>query len=186
MVEVDSTGNILRSYGSGHGSGAGQLDLPCHVTFDHLGRVIIADYNNSRIVRLDWSTDGGVASRDQVLMTWPSAGSTVKEPRRICFVKTSNVANSSGNLVGGRILASSSKGNIAASAAMSVTRSGSPLQSPSSPSRGMFGSPSRGSLAGGVVGRTPTGAIGRAGEEIEYGRLLVGLGGAVDVYIVCS
>jgi len=49
---VDITGRALYSYGAQAGSGAGRLDLPCHLTVDNEEFVFVADSSNKRIVLL--------------------------------------------------------------------------------------------------------------------------------------
>lgn len=147
MVEVSAEGALLRSWGEGRGASPRQLDLPCHIALDPRGRVIVADYNNARVLFLDPSL-----VRGRVALSW--AADNIKEPRRVFFAPP-------GGLPGGP----GSQGGVRLSF-------GSPSKSLASPSKG-----SRNSGAG-----SP--GVGVVNGVKEFGRLLVGLGGAVDVYTV--
>jgi len=114
VVEVSITGVALRSYGSGRGSGTGQLDLPCHIAMDHLGRIHIADYNNCRVVRLDSTLCTTPSFRECILASW-TQNDSAREPRRVCFVKSQSFAKTPGGGAASKtvrqISASPSKGS---------------------------------------------------------------------------
>jgi len=49
---VDTSGRIIQCYGGAKGSGVGQLNGPRHLAVDGHGNVLVADYNNKRVVLL--------------------------------------------------------------------------------------------------------------------------------------
>jgi len=90
VVELNKEGQILKQFGDVKGSGPCQLDLPSHLTLDQCGRVIVADYNNSRVVIIESTLS---AAMSKVLMSWSL--DSIKEPRRVCFVASSLSSSSS-------------------------------------------------------------------------------------------
>ena len=54
---IDSNGRMQKSYGGGEGSGTGQMNLPCYLAIDRNGSILIADYNNNRIIQLNASLE---------------------------------------------------------------------------------------------------------------------------------
>ena len=50
---VNSTGRVTRCYGGPPGSAAGQLNVPIHLAVDEKRNVLVADYNNERVLLLD-------------------------------------------------------------------------------------------------------------------------------------
>ena len=50
---VNSTGHATRCYGGPPGSAAGQLNVPAHLAVDGEGNVLVADYNNERVLVLN-------------------------------------------------------------------------------------------------------------------------------------
>jgi DNA-binding beta-propeller fold protein YncE len=50
---VDSAGHIVRSFGNDRGCGPGNLNIPCHLALDPMGRVLVCDYGNSRVLLLN-------------------------------------------------------------------------------------------------------------------------------------
>ena len=76
LVDVD--GRIQLTHSRPPGSEVGQLNVPCHVAVDDDGFILVADYNNRRVVllspTLNYVRD---VSRDQLGSCW--------EPFRLCF-----------------------------------------------------------------------------------------------------
>lgn len=54
VCEINSQGELLKSYGGQRGSEPGQLNLPVHIAVDQLtGRVFVADAGNHRVLMFD-------------------------------------------------------------------------------------------------------------------------------------
>ena len=72
---IDSNGRVMNSYGGGPGSEIGQMNGPHFLAIDRNGFILVADYNNNRIIQLN-------ASLEFILEFIPgSAG--LKKPTRI-------------------------------------------------------------------------------------------------------
>ena len=52
VSEVDREGHVIRSFGGRRGDGQHQLNSPWHMAIDSVGRVLVADYGNRRILLL--------------------------------------------------------------------------------------------------------------------------------------
>jgi hypothetical protein len=69
VCEVNSAGDIVKSYGGSRGSQLGQLYMPIHVALDSNEHIVVADAGNQRVVLFDrqlntecnllsWTDDG--------------------------------------------------------------------------------------------------------------------------------
>ena len=54
---VDSDGHLLSCHGGLRGGGPAQLDFPRHLAVDDDGELLVADFNNRRVVRLTWTLE---------------------------------------------------------------------------------------------------------------------------------
>ena len=54
---INSNGRVMKSYGVGKGSGIGQMDCPCYLAIDRNSFILVADYNNNRIIQLNASLE---------------------------------------------------------------------------------------------------------------------------------
>ena len=54
---MDSNGTMMKCHGGGIGSGIGQMSLPCYLAIDRNGFILVADYNNNRIIQLNASLE---------------------------------------------------------------------------------------------------------------------------------
>jgi len=81
VCEVDMTGRVLKSFGSTPGNGVGQLRIPASVSLDDKERVIVADYNNNRVLLLNKQL-----TSPRVLATWrPQSHDDTRGPRRLHY-----------------------------------------------------------------------------------------------------
>jgi len=65
VCEVDMTGLMLNEFGSAPGEGVGQLNRPFHLSLDDEERIIVADYDNNRVLLLNKQL-----MLQRVLVTW--------------------------------------------------------------------------------------------------------------------
>ena len=77
---VNSTGHVTRCYGGPPGSAAGQLNVPRYLAVDGEGNVIVADWNNERVLLLNKTLDyvGDLVSTH-------NSGKSELRPRRLCL-----------------------------------------------------------------------------------------------------
>lgn len=81
VCEVDMTGRVLKSFGSTHGNGVGQLCTPYHVSLDDEKRVIVADSDNNRVLLLNKQL-----TSPRVLVTWrPQSDDDARRPGRLHY-----------------------------------------------------------------------------------------------------
>jgi len=81
VCEVDMTGRVLKSFGSTPGNDFGQLSTPWHVSLDDEERVVVADYDNDRVLLLDKQL-----TSPRVLVTWhPQSDDDVRHPLRLHY-----------------------------------------------------------------------------------------------------
>lgn len=78
IIELDQHGKVLRSYPE-DGS---KLDRPYHVTQDESGRILVADYYNNRVIRLE-----AELGLDRVLVSQEKDG--LNGPQRLLFLPES-------------------------------------------------------------------------------------------------
>ena len=52
---IDNNGRMVKRYGEGKGSGIGQMDFPLYLAIDRNGFILVADFNNNRIIQLNAS-----------------------------------------------------------------------------------------------------------------------------------
>ena len=65
VCEVDTTGHMLKAFGSAPGEGVGQLNRPGHLSLDDEERIIVADCFNHRVLLLNKQL-----MLQRVLLTW--------------------------------------------------------------------------------------------------------------------
>jgi len=65
VCEVDTTGRVLKAFGSSPGRDVGQLNMPRRVSLDDKERVIVADTNNRRVMLLNKQL-----TSSRILLTW--------------------------------------------------------------------------------------------------------------------
>ena len=53
VCSIDRMGNVIKSFGGTEGTEGGLLSNPCQFLVDQRGFILVADYNNSRVVLLD-------------------------------------------------------------------------------------------------------------------------------------
>jgi len=76
VCEVDMTGHMLKAFGSAPGEVVGQLNLPCHLSLDDEGRIIVADNGNNRVLLLNKQL-----MLQRVLVTWNDPQSLTDDAR---------------------------------------------------------------------------------------------------------
>ena len=54
---IDNTGRVIKCYGGNKGSGIGHLNMPTYLEIDRNGFILVADFNNNRIVQLNSSLE---------------------------------------------------------------------------------------------------------------------------------
>lgn len=95
VSEFQVDGHVTRALGHRRGSGPNQLSDPYHLALDARDRVLVADYNNQRVLLLNRQLQFAVVllrKRPQVLEG---------EPRRLCYVRRDSqllVAMTGGNV----------------------------------------------------------------------------------------
>jgi hypothetical protein len=81
VSEVRADGHVIRYHGDQRGSGPNQLSDPYHLALDARGRVLVADYNNQRVLLLNEQLQFELVLLDK------KQTSLNREPRRLCYVQ---------------------------------------------------------------------------------------------------
>jgi len=76
VCEADMTGHMLKAFGSARGEGVGQLNKPFHLSLDDEERIIVADYDNDRVLLLNKQL-----MLQRVLVTWNDPQSLTDDPK---------------------------------------------------------------------------------------------------------
>ena len=82
VSEIDASGSVLRSFGHERGIGPDRLNEPHHVIIDSIGRVLVADTGNRRVILLTEQL-----GLDRVLANFDvSNRPEMTRPYRLCLI----------------------------------------------------------------------------------------------------